>query len=250
MNDLREIFDIVSRLLPESVCRLCGYDNPYMDDVPDYVCRQCASRSNAWGNGIKSKAPAENLRLPMGPMPKRLSMDPVKAEAKNLDYIKDDIGVSAYVDVNWPGHPGDRVIVVDIDCTGNPKLHSKAMDFFSEGYGYESYIRDLYDPVIADSSEHFVGALIPLEPTFDVRVERTLTSSNLFDTPPEDMNRFAPDELKKLDASVFVVDEHEDERTAEFILDCWAGRDDSTQGQSSEEIMKDFTWLAKHLGKI
>ena len=56
MSILNEIFRIVGRLLPESVCRLCGYDNPYMDDVPDYVCRQCTMRAEKWGDGVK-KAP-------------------------------------------------------------------------------------------------------------------------------------------------------------------------------------------------
>ena len=50
MSILNEIKRIVGRFLDESVCRLCGYDNPYMDPVPDYVCRQCTVRTQKWGS--------------------------------------------------------------------------------------------------------------------------------------------------------------------------------------------------------
>ncbi len=67
MSILREIFRIVGRLLPESVCRLCGYDNPYMDPVDDYVCRQCTQRAEKWGTGNVAKAPPAPASEPAPP---------------------------------------------------------------------------------------------------------------------------------------------------------------------------------------
>ncbi len=69
MSILNEIKRIVGRFLDESVCRLCGYDNPYMDPVPDYVCRQCQQRAEKWGNGVKPSAAVGPTAVDRGPDP-------------------------------------------------------------------------------------------------------------------------------------------------------------------------------------
>jgi hypothetical protein len=43
---LKEVKVLVRSILMESVCKKCGYDNPYMDDDPNYVCRQCKAHAD------------------------------------------------------------------------------------------------------------------------------------------------------------------------------------------------------------
>jgi len=49
--NLNEFRQLVRSLLKESVCTKCGYDNPYMDDDPNYVCAQCKVRGDKWSGG-------------------------------------------------------------------------------------------------------------------------------------------------------------------------------------------------------
>ncbi len=84
---------IVGRILPESVCRLCGYDNPYNDEA-DYVCRQCRVRADKWGSG-KPATPASPAVTP---------------EKKTLDDYKhkfDELVAKSLVSIEWDVDAGD-----------------------------------------------------------------------------------------------------------------------------------------------
>jgi hypothetical protein len=52
-----------------AVCKKCGYDNPYVDSDPNYVCRQCKKREEIWGGEDKSDSPkpATPVSAPVSP---------------------------------------------------------------------------------------------------------------------------------------------------------------------------------------
>jgi hypothetical protein len=47
-----------------AVCKECGYDNPYMDPDPNYVCRQCKMRAQMWGGKEEPEKPKPITRQP------------------------------------------------------------------------------------------------------------------------------------------------------------------------------------------
>jgi len=98
MSILNEISSLVKWILPESVCRLCGYDNPYMDDVPDYVCRQCVQRAEKWGTGLKS----EPSKSPYG----KMTLDGFKEKFDEM--VKSDL-----ISVAWGTDSGDCYTYVE-----------------------------------------------------------------------------------------------------------------------------------------
>lgn len=59
---LSEVRAIVKSIILESTCKKCGYDNPYMDDDPNYVCRQCMMHDEKFGG--KKHAPDEKQVSP------------------------------------------------------------------------------------------------------------------------------------------------------------------------------------------
>ena len=42
-----------------AICSKCGYDNPYMDPNPNYVCKGCKMLQEAWGDDAKKEVPEE-----------------------------------------------------------------------------------------------------------------------------------------------------------------------------------------------
>lgn len=89
--------------LSESACRKCGYDNPYMDDDPNYVCRQCKSRAEKFGdiNGSCPDCSCEGEECPWEkcntcgrePDPRGAGIDSQELERRQVDWydLSDDM---------------------------------------------------------------------------------------------------------------------------------------------------------------
>jgi hypothetical protein len=60
MDFERELWRFIR--LANAVCKQCGDDNPYLDnDDPNFLCRQCRTRQEAWGGDNKKKEEPKTL---------------------------------------------------------------------------------------------------------------------------------------------------------------------------------------------